>query len=375
LPRGKRSTAVDLPLLSPMTPIGYEIDFINVGDGERSGDAIAVRYGISGAYKVMVIDGGSKESGQALVNHIRTHYNTDRVDYLVNTHPDVDHASGLEVVLEELTIGEAWVHQPWNYPERIRHWFADGRITVDSLRDRLQDALYHAYRVEELAKKKGVPVREPFAGARIGDLVVVSPSKEWYFEIVAHFDKTPEAKSPVMREGFLKSLVEKAMSWVDEHWNYETLSAQCETSYDNESSVVLYGNIGGHGLLFTGDAGVQALSRAASSLEASGVHLPSTLKFVQIPHHGSRHNVSPSVLDRILGPRVVPGTPTTKTAIVSAGAKSETHPRRIVTNAFKRRGAWVGAAKGIPIRHHQNMPARTGWSTAPEIPFYDKVEG
>ena len=110
-----------------MTPIGYEIDFINVGDGERSGDAIAVRYGIPGAYKVMVIDGGSKESGEALVNHIRTHYHTSHVDFLLNTHPDIDHASGLEVVLDNLTVGEAWVHQPWNYPERIHHWFADGR--------------------------------------------------------------------------------------------------------------------------------------------------------------------------------------------------------------------------------------------------------
>ena len=358
-----------------MTPIGYEIDFIKVGDGERSGDAIAVRYGIPGAYKVMVIDGGSKESGEALVAHIRAHYNTNHVDFLLNTHPDVDHASGLEVVLENLTVGEAWVHQPWNYPERIHHWFADGRITIDSLRDRLQDALYHAYRVEEIARKKGIPVKEPFTGARIGDhFVVVSPSREWYTEIIAHFEKTPEAKVPAVQDGFLKSLLEKAKAWVDEHWNFETLGEHSETSYDNESSVILYGNIGGQGVLLTGDAGVQALTRAARVLEASGIHLPTTLKFVQIPHHGSRHNVSPSVLDRIVGPRMAAGSPNTKTAFVSAGAKSETHPRRVVTNAFKRRGAWVGAAKGIALHYHHNMP-RQGWVTAPEVPFYEQVEG
>jgi beta-lactamase superfamily II metal-dependent hydrolase len=359
-----------------MTPMGYEIDFIKVGDGERSGDAIALRYGIPGAYRVIVIDGGSKESGEELVAHIRTHYNTSRVDYLVNTHPDIDHASGLEVVLEQMTVGEAWVHQPWNYPERIHHWFADGRITVASLRDRLQDALYHAYRVEELATKKGIPVKEPFAGAMIGEhFVVASPARDWYLEIIAHFEKTPEAKRPAVQEGLLKSLIEKAKEWLDEHWHLETLSEDCETSYDNESSVVLYGNIGGDGLLFTGDAGVQALTRAADFLAARGIYLPSSLKFVQIPHHGSRRNVSPSLLDRILGPRVLAGSPATKTAFVSAGAKSETHPRRVVTNAFKRRGAWVGAAKGMPLCHFQNMPSRLGWRPATEIPFYSKVEG
>jgi len=99
--------------------IGYEIDFIKVGDGERSGDAIAVRYGSPGAYKVMVVDGGNKDSGQALVHHIKDCYKTNRVDYLVNTHPDSDHASGLEVVLENLQVGEAWVHQPWKEVARF----------------------------------------------------------------------------------------------------------------------------------------------------------------------------------------------------------------------------------------------------------------
>ena len=42
---------------------GYEIDFLPVGSGERSGDAICVRCGSPGDYKVMVYDGGTKESG------------------------------------------------------------------------------------------------------------------------------------------------------------------------------------------------------------------------------------------------------------------------------------------------------------------------
>ena len=142
--------------------IGYEIDFINVGDGERSGDAIAIRYGLPGTYRVMVVDGGTKESGERLVEHIKKYYQTDRVDFLVNTHPDSDHASGLGVVIEKLDVGEVWIHRPWNYPDKIINWFKDGRITVNSLRERFQDSFEHAYKIERIAREKGIPVHEPF---------------------------------------------------------------------------------------------------------------------------------------------------------------------------------------------------------------------
>jgi hypothetical protein len=49
---------------------------------------------------------------------------------------------------------------------------------------------------------------------------------------------------------------------------------------------------------------------------------------IQVPHHGSRRNVSPSVLNRIVGPRQVRGTPATKWAVVSAPKDDENHPRK-----------------------------------------------
>ena len=55
--------------------IGYEVDFLPVGEGEKSGDAISFRFGnllVDLAQQtVFVIDGGFKSSGQALVDHIR----------------------------------------------------------------------------------------------------------------------------------------------------------------------------------------------------------------------------------------------------------------------------------------------------------------
>ena len=59
----------------------YEIDYMSVGTGEKGGDAIALRYGNfnqASEQHVVVIDGGTKESGQALVTHIKKYYNPTR---------------------------------------------------------------------------------------------------------------------------------------------------------------------------------------------------------------------------------------------------------------------------------------------------------
>jgi hypothetical protein len=54
--------------------MGYEIDFLPVGEGEKSGDAIALRFGNLFGNRnektVVVIDGGFKETGEKLVKHI-----------------------------------------------------------------------------------------------------------------------------------------------------------------------------------------------------------------------------------------------------------------------------------------------------------------
>ena len=55
--------------------MGFEIDFLPVGEGEKSGDAIALRYGnLSGTRSeqtVLVVDGGTLDSGAALVDHVK----------------------------------------------------------------------------------------------------------------------------------------------------------------------------------------------------------------------------------------------------------------------------------------------------------------
>ena len=365
-----------------MGAVGYEIDFLPVGDGERSGDAIAVRfgdlYGARDSQFVMVIDGGTKASGQALADHIRRCYDTNFVDLVLSTHPDADHVSGLTMVLDQLEVGELWMHLPWDHAADIRALFRDGRITDCGLRERLRRALQNARDLEEFAIRKGISIREPFSDdvlphAELG-LRVLGPTRALYESLLPHFRETPEPRIQGVFKTFATGAAE-VVKWVGESWLTETLTDPDigSTSAENNTSVVLLLEVGGHQLLFTGDAGVIALTGAADHADLLGVQLPSA-RFVQVPHHGSRRNVGPTILNRILGP-MYPEAADAKLVFVSAAKESAKHPSRKVTNAFQRRGAKgkVFSTKGNMLLYSHDAPDR-GWRAACPLPFYDQVE-
>jgi len=345
----------------------YEIEFLPVGNGEKSGDAILIRWEESqDNYKVMIVDGGTKESGKKIVEHIKIYYGTTHVDYVVNTHPDQDHASGLSVVMEELTVGELWIHRPWNYTKQIIDHFHDGRITENSLKERLQKSFSYVYPLEVLAIEKKIPIKEPYQGSKIGIFEVLSPKKDWYlYDLIPQFNKTPQAKS-VFTEAY-DYVKETVLNWIDEDLHIETLAEGGETSADNESSTILYAVINKKGILLTGDAGIKALDKAYNYKP----QITDNLKFIQVPHHGSRRNVSPSVLDNILGEK---GQEENKTAFISAGKESTTHPRQSVVNAFIRRGCKVIVTKGSTKYHYSGTPEREGWTKAEPLKFQARFQ-
>lgn len=354
----------------------FEIDFLPVGESQHSGDAIAMRWEDElGQQKVLIYDGGTKDYGQALVRHVKTHYHTDHVDYVVNTHPDNDHAGGLLYVLENVTVGQLWMHRPWIYSAMIRDYFHDGRITDDSLARRLQEKMSAAYALEQVAQKQDIPIFEPFAGERIGIFTVLSPTTERYVhELLPEFEKAPELKVVAATEAFFDKAV-ATIERIAAHWDKEFLPDVVKTSAENESSVVMFARMSKGGYLLTGDAGIKSLRAAAEYAGNVGYHLPSEVTFVQIPHHGGRRNVSTETLNLIVGEPLtaMPEKPT-KTAFVSAAKAAPTHPKRLVTNAFVRRGFKVSCTKGQIIQHRRGYDGRPGWVTLEPLPFYDDVE-
>jgi beta-lactamase superfamily II metal-dependent hydrolase len=161
---------------------------------------------------------------------------------------------------------------------------------------------------------------------------------------------------------------------LEESWNDEALRESVDTSAKNEMSIVILGNMDEENFLLTGDAGIRALDMSISYAEDQCVSIKDTVKFLQVPHHGGRHNLSPSIMDRLVGGIVEEGKSTDKTAFVSVALNSD-HPLQMVVNAFIRRGVRVYKTNGNIIHHSKgDMPARSGWSSLTKLEFDDLVE-
>jgi beta-lactamase superfamily II metal-dependent hydrolase len=349
--------------------MAFEVDFLAVGEGEKSGDAIAVRWGnLAGPraeQKVLIIDGGTLESGKNLVNHVQGFYGTSYVDGVVCTHPDIDHACGLKVVLEELDFGFLLMHQPWNHASEILDLFKNP-FTTTKLREKLKKAITTAHELQQICDDKGKKVYEPFVGTTWDNIRVLGPNRDYYQELVAQFRETPVAATPI------PSLLQKAIAsakekieWIAEKFDiqYESLDDSGETSPENNSSAILLLTVDGYKLLFTGDAGIPALTAAADYAASLNIRLDD-LRFMQVPHHGSKHNVGKTILNRIKA----------GSAYVSAGPTAPKHPARKVTNALIRRGATVCVTAGKNLCHRNGTSVRAGWVSADTVPFYDQVE-
>lgn len=358
--------------------MGYEIDFLPVGDESKGGDAIVLRYGnLYGSRSeqtVVVIDGGYTDDGEALVEHIREYYGTDMVDMVISTHSDQDHITGLEVVLEEMRVGQLLMHLPWQHSEMLTE-ARKSAFKSRALSEKVEKSFQAASDLEAIAERKGVPIVEPFAGMGTGDgvLRILGPSKAYYEELLTEVEVTGAPQTTSALQEYLRKLAKAAAKLVPETLWLETLRDDGETSPTNNSSVITLLTIDGRKSLFTGDAGIPALEQALDLLEAEGFE-PGTLKFVQIPHHGSRRNVGPSVLNRLLGAKGQATRHSTAFASVPPKNPEHKHPSKKVTNAFHRRGYDVHVTQGDTKRHHHNAPDRQGWSASTPVGFHDQVE-
>lgn len=357
----------------------YEIDFHRVGEGCKSGDAISLRYLHDGVWRVVVVDGGYEQTGHDLCDHIQRYYGTRQVDFVISTHPDNDHMSGLRVVLQRMRVQQLWMHVPWAHTQQILPLFRSRRWLAPNLENELTRQYPYIAELLQLATQQGTRVYLPFAGAEIGPFVVLSPSRAMYEGLLPQFRATPQSDRDMLvalghwLEGIGQRPVGDETRSVREEWWSETLREGGITSAENESSVILLGQLPGKTLLLTGDAGLVALREAAHYAVSIGrtIQRPSIF---QVPHHGSRNNISPSWLDYVVGPVVAPGTSSTVTCVVSAGAEDEHHPRQVVVNALQRRGAAPWSTKGGMLYFSgAGVPGR-GWGSAVALQFHPMVE-
>ncbi len=353
----------------------FEIDFLAV-ETKKSGDAIPLRYQVNGARSIHVVDGGFTDTGTAIVEHIRRYYgNPSAIDRVIVTHPDRDHACGLQAVLEAFEVRELWMLRPWIHATELVPQFQNYKSS-DALARRLKECYPYIAALEEIAVRRGIPIFEPFQGTRIGEFTVLAPSRTRYLQLVVDSEKTPESVEEAEKSvlaSLLEDFARKAVTFLKALWGDEVFSAS-ETSAENEMSVVQYATLSNTKILLTGDAGRAALAEAADYAPYAGLMLPGIDRF-QVPHHGSRRNVSTEILDRLLGPRLPENSVTAKfQAFISSAKADEDHPRKAVERAMHHRGGRVYATEGVSLQTHGGAVPDRGWGAATPRPYPEDQE-
>lgn len=324
--------------------MGFEIDMLDVSVG----DAFVLRHvnDYTGREWVGVIDGGmTDDDGSLVVQHVRRYTAKQAIDDLLCTHPDGDHIGGLSYVVRNCAVGRAWVHDPTRHIDLLRlssrlkgvpwpHSSAAAKITKSM--DQCCSFL-------RLLDSRRIPRSEPFAGQTAGLLHVLGPRQSYYEELLRDFEDLDgvfvEEDRAEREEPVYLSMAESE----------ETLNEDNTTSAENNSSVISRFQIDGRTYVFTGDAGVPSLERAFADYDVRNID------WLDVPHHGSKHNLSSGLLDRLM--------PTT--AFISARGTRK-HPSRAVINALKNRNCLVYSThrNGTLNHHHGWIGPRPGWGPA-----------
>lgn len=302
----------------------------------------------------ILIDGGNRGSFNT-VNDFLLRRSIKHIDHIVCTHPHNDHAAGLAEVLNcgKFSVGAMWMHIPQRHvnmqlvESALRRAGGLKRVQI------IQESLATVTELFSACSRMSIPVFEPFAGIQIGPLKVIGPSINYYESLVHHFSDVQAIVNSESLVSNTSTLAAQFLAALGQS-NEGSLLANPKTQAENDSSVILATTYGSDVYLFTGDAGVEALTRAASMYQIGKCH------WMQIPHHGSRRNINEALIQRF--------APTC--AFVSAKGNLK-HPRRAVVNAFKRVGSKVYSTHyptPLPLYHSRgNVPAWSGLTTAASL--------
>lgn len=355
-------------------PDYFEIDFLDV-ESDKSGDAITIRYQKNGKVFIHVVDAGFQSTGKSVADHIRNHYdNAGYIDHVVATHHDGDHSGGLRTILEEFDVGALWMLRPWKYAEEIIDRFQRFSNT-ESLVRRLKDDFPNFAALEAIADRRGIPIHDPFQGTQIGAFVVLAPSKPAFLDLVVESERTPNIFEEMTAmfakvEAVAKEAAAGALKLMHADWGVEFFSTE-PISAENRMSVVQYANLNDVRILLTADAGVDGLTEAADFAPYAGLQLPGIDRF-QVPHHGSRRNVSTDILDRWLGERLparLPEGAEKFTGLISSAKKDLAHPRNSVVRSIYHRGGKPVATESKSIRTQSGAPRRDGWTAVTPLTY------
>ena len=308
---------------------GFEIAMLSLGRA----DSLLVTRWEEGTPTRVLVDGGRKGHAAIIREFLNSHGVTD-IDHVVCTHHDTDHASGLVELIKDDTIqiGKAWMHIPGWHVDRRDVQIALSRSTSSKKAQVVEKSLQTSDALLAAIEDRGVPLEEPFSDKQVGFLTVCGPSEEFYEVLVGDFKDADKIKAYDLSEQFSEMVGKTASK--------DGLLESPPARPENDSSVILGTLYEGETYLFTGDAGPQALERAKDSYNIANC------KWMQLPHHGSRYNITQALVDHF-----------TPRAVYVSAPGSDDHPHGAVVDALEGRRPRLQHA--LPQRRPPVLPGRT----------------
>jgi len=353
---------------------GLEVDMLSLGDA----DCIVVTqypvwHSAIGPQRVL-IDGGKEGDAPLILDFLRSR-NMTNFWAAICTHSHNDHARGLVKILEHpsITVRNGWMH------DIRRHISIDDLRRASSGNSEEADAVKQVWNnTRDLARAfalNNVQPTEPFAGANIAywpSMNVLGPSISFYRELVQDlvqgatgtFERLAAASafSELFRGSAGGSSAVRLSSLMSttspSHGNFapfisgvlrdSSVAENPTTQPFNNTSTILGVSYRGERLLFTGDAGSEALDNVPADWCG--------LTWLQLPHHGSDGNLSQHNIERFCP----------KTAFVSARGDTS-HPSMAIVNGLLKLNAQVFSTHKNPnhlLFFLGNVPQRADYGPA-----------
>lgn len=289
----------------------YHIEMLSVG----AADAFIIYFtDDSQINHLVLVDAGKYEDGQNIIDHIIRYYKNPVIDLAIVTHPDNDHFGGFIRILEKIRdkendavkVSKFWINDPGNGhvdKDEIK-WITKQKTvnvrarSVYDLGDKnlidIIDSLKNIERIEKFTSVRTITslgLSYVVADANFPCLKVIGPTKAYYEKLI------PDFRNDELN--FHTNDDDSDYVPYKDIPNGKCLSPALDNASDdksahNQSSLIfLFEPNNGKKYLFMGDAGRDAFN----NIPTTAKDYIRNVKWLKVPHHGSKHNLDSSMIN------------------------------------------------------------------------------
>lgn len=276
----------------------------------REGDCLIITYGEAGAPRRILIDGGRKATYASLRDYVEQLPPSQReFELLIVSHVDRDHIEGILALFDDpastLSFKDVWFNGYHNLHDGDFETFSaiQGEALTDALVDRVHQQQWqwngsfgNDYRKAAALPADGSLLDVTLKGGMV--LTLLSPSREKMQALIPEWEKScrdagivaGQAAQQPPPEGYEFFAAIDIDALADEPF-------EPDSTKPNGSSIAVLASYGGKRALLTGDAHADLLEASIAQLAHSDA--PLKLDAFKVPHHGSRKNLSTTLLQAI----------------------------------------------------------------------------